>query len=175
VEGRAGRRRPEPSRSGRHAGRSRCDPPGSSFPDRAVRDTFVNGLTDLFADVEQLLAAAGEGDGVIGVSMPAATVAQSFDAARNAWKEAGRTQAPRLVAIARYAVGDFETGRSNVFDYCSVAGDDAANLAANNLSGGAEAITQTVEAFEDLGTDELVLSPGVADLDDVSRLADIVL
>ena len=119
--------------------------------------------------------AAREGEGFIGASMPAEMVAQSFDAARNAWKEAGRTQEPRLVAIAYYAVGDVDKGRSNIWDYYSVAGDDIANLVANNLSGGVEAIKQTVQAFEDIGADELVLGPGVADLDEISRLADIVL
>lgn len=107
--------------------------------------------------------------------MPAEMVAQSFDTARNAWTEAGRTEAPRLVAIAYYAVGDVDKGRSNVWDYYSVAGDDFANLVANNLSGGVEAIKQTVKAFEEIGADELVLGPGIADLDEISRLADIVL
>lgn len=119
--------------------------------------------------------AARESDGFIGGSMPAEMVAQSFDAARNAWTEAGRTEAPRLVAIAYYAIGDVDKGRSNVWDYYSVVGDNFANLVANNLSGGVEAIKQTVKAFEEIGADELVLGPGIADLDEVSRLADIVL
>jgi alkanesulfonate monooxygenase SsuD/methylene tetrahydromethanopterin reductase-like flavin-dependent oxidoreductase (luciferase family) len=118
--------------------------------------------------------AAREGEGFIGGSLPAEMVGQSFDLARKVWKEEGRTEPPRLVAIAYYAVGDIDKGRANIHDYYSAFGDFA-DLVANNLSGGAAAIKQTVKAFEDLGAEELVLGPGVADLDEISRLADIVL
>ncbi len=119
--------------------------------------------------------AAREGDGFIGGSFPAEMVAPSFDAARKAWTEAGRTEAPRLVAIAYYAVGDIEKGRSNVWDYYSFVGEESANFVAANMSGGAEAIKNTVKAFDEIGAEELILGPGVADLDEISRLADIVL
>ena len=119
--------------------------------------------------------AAREGDGFIGASFPAEMVAQSFDAARKAWTEAGRTEPPRLVAIAYFAIGDVDKGRANIWDYYSFGGDDVANIVAAGLSGGVEAIKQTVKAFEDIGAEELVLGPGVADLDEISRLADAVL
>lgn len=38
-----------------------------------------------------------------------------------------------------------------------------------------EAIRERVKAFEDTGIDELVLDPTVGDLEQVDRLADIVL
>jgi hypothetical protein len=50
-----------------------------------------------------------------------------------------------------------------------------ADMVAANLSGGVEAIKNVVKAFEDIGAEELVLGPGVADLDEISRLADTVL
>jgi alkanesulfonate monooxygenase SsuD/methylene tetrahydromethanopterin reductase-like flavin-dependent oxidoreductase (luciferase family) len=119
--------------------------------------------------------AAREGDGFIGASLPAQMVAQSFDAARKAWTEAGRAEAPRLVAIAYFAIGDVDKGRANVRDYYSSAGDEIADLVSGNLSGGVEAVKNTVKAFEDIGTEELVLGSGIDDLDEVSRLADAVL
>jgi alkanesulfonate monooxygenase SsuD/methylene tetrahydromethanopterin reductase-like flavin-dependent oxidoreductase (luciferase family) len=119
--------------------------------------------------------AAREGDGFIGASVPPQMVEQSFDAARKAWTEAGRTEAPRLVAIAYFAIGDVDKGRANVRDYYISAGADVADLVSGNLSGGVEAIKDTVKAFEDIGAEELVLNPGIADLDEVSRLADVVL
>ena len=36
-------------------------------------------------------------------------------------------------------------------------------------------LREAVKRFEALGTDELILSPGTDDLDEVTRLADIVL
>jgi alkanesulfonate monooxygenase SsuD/methylene tetrahydromethanopterin reductase-like flavin-dependent oxidoreductase (luciferase family) len=119
--------------------------------------------------------AAREGDGYIAGAVPPAMVAQSFDAARNAWIEAGRAEAPRLVAVAYFAVGDVDKVRANVRDYYSAAGDEFTDLVAGNVSGGVEAVKNTVKAFEDIGADELVFGPGVADLDEVSRLADAVL
>jgi len=40
---------------------------------------------------------------------------------------------------------------------------------------GPRAIKDTVAAFSDVGADELIFSPGVGDLDEVTRLADTVL
>ncbi|KDN22132.1 LLM class flavin-dependent oxidoreductase [Amycolatopsis rifamycinica] len=122
-----------------------------------------------------LARAAREGDGYIGGSMPVEMVGQSFDAARAAWKEAGREDPPRLVGIAYFALGDVERGRAGVHDYYSFMGDDTASMIAGTLSGGTDAVRATVKAFDELGADELVLNPTVADLDEVSRLADAVL
>jgi alkanesulfonate monooxygenase SsuD/methylene tetrahydromethanopterin reductase-like flavin-dependent oxidoreductase (luciferase family) len=119
--------------------------------------------------------AAREGDGFIGASFPAEMVAQSFDAARKAWTEAGRTETPRLVAIAYFAIGDVDKGRANIWDYYSFGGNEIADMVSANVSGGVDAVKQTVKAFEDIGADELILGPGVDDLDEVSRLADAVL
>lgn len=118
---------------------------------------------------------AREGDGFIGPSLPAEMVAQSFDAARTAWREAGRTENPRLVAIAYFAIGDVDAGRANIWDYYSFGGDEIADMISANVSGGVDTVKQTVKAFEDIGAEELVFSPGVADLDEISRLADTVL
>jgi alkanesulfonate monooxygenase SsuD/methylene tetrahydromethanopterin reductase-like flavin-dependent oxidoreductase (luciferase family) len=119
--------------------------------------------------------AAREGDGFIGASTPVEMVAESFDTARKAWTEAGRAEPPRLVAVAYFAIGDVDTGRAKVRDYYSSMGDDFADMFAANLSGGIEAIKSTVKAFEDIGAEELILIPGVADLDEISRLTDAVL
>jgi alkanesulfonate monooxygenase SsuD/methylene tetrahydromethanopterin reductase-like flavin-dependent oxidoreductase (luciferase family) len=119
--------------------------------------------------------AAREGEGFIGASLPVEMVAQSFDSARRAWTEAGRSEPPRLVAIAYFAVADVDKGRANIHDYYSVSGDDVADLVASSLAGGVAAIKDVVKAFEDTGAEEFILGPGVADLDEISRLADAVL
>jgi alkanesulfonate monooxygenase SsuD/methylene tetrahydromethanopterin reductase-like flavin-dependent oxidoreductase (luciferase family) len=113
------------------------------------------------------------GQGYVGGSMPAPMVAGSFDAARAAWQEAGREGTPRLVAIAYFALGDPDLGRTNAHDYYVFAGEFA-DLVAANVAGTAEAVKAMVASFEEIGADELIFNPTTDDVDEVSRLADIV-
>jgi alkanesulfonate monooxygenase SsuD/methylene tetrahydromethanopterin reductase-like flavin-dependent oxidoreductase (luciferase family) len=115
------------------------------------------------------------GIGYVGGAAPASMVTESFDAARAAWKAAGREGEPRLVAIAYFAVADGEQGRQNVYDYYSIGGDELASFISGAMSAGAEQIRTTVQSFADIGADELILNPAVGDLSEISRLADIVL
>jgi alkanesulfonate monooxygenase SsuD/methylene tetrahydromethanopterin reductase-like flavin-dependent oxidoreductase (luciferase family) len=57
------------------------------------------------------------GQGYIGASLPPEMVAASFDAARGAWREAGRDGSPRLVAITYFAFRDAGVGRESIYDY----------------------------------------------------------
>jgi len=113
------------------------------------------------------------GEGYIGGSVPAPMVAPAFDAARQAWTRAGREGAPRLVALAYYALGDGESGKRNVHDYYSVTGEFA-DLVAANVSDTPEKVRAAIAAFEEIGADELILNPATDDIDDLDRLADIV-
>jgi alkanesulfonate monooxygenase SsuD/methylene tetrahydromethanopterin reductase-like flavin-dependent oxidoreductase (luciferase family) len=117
---------------------------------------------------------AKHGIGYVGASFPAAMVAGTFDAARAAWKQAGRDGEPKLTAIAYFAFDDFEAGRGNVYDYYSVAGDQIASMVADNTSFGADRVRETMKAFEALGADELIFNPTVPDLGQVSKLAEVV-
>ncbi|WP_217561292.1 LLM class flavin-dependent oxidoreductase [Streptomyces sp. GbtcB6] len=118
---------------------------------------------------------ARSGRGYIGASLPVGMVAGAFDGVRAAWKEAGRQGAPYLVAIAYYAIADAEGGRANVHDYYSSAGTDVAGLITSTVSGGADAVKATVEGFKAIGADELILNPTNDDLDEIQRVAEIVL
>ncbi|HEY3611538.1 MAG TPA: LLM class flavin-dependent oxidoreductase [Pseudonocardiaceae bacterium] len=111
------------------------------------------------------------GQGYVGGSVPPSMVAESFDAARAAWREAGRDGAPHLVAVAYFAFADGDTGRSNVHDYYSFLGEDTANFFGSNVSVGADAIKETIAAFEAIGADELVFNPTLTDLDEIGKLA----
>jgi alkanesulfonate monooxygenase SsuD/methylene tetrahydromethanopterin reductase-like flavin-dependent oxidoreductase (luciferase family) len=114
------------------------------------------------------------GQGYIGGSVPPEWVAGPFEQARSAWKDAGRSGEPRLVAIAYFALGDADKGRANVHDYYSVMGEFADQVAAG-VSGTPGAVRATVAGFADLGADELVFNPGTDDIDEIDRLADVVL
>jgi alkanesulfonate monooxygenase SsuD/methylene tetrahydromethanopterin reductase-like flavin-dependent oxidoreductase (luciferase family) len=113
------------------------------------------------------------GQGYIGGSLPPESVADYFEQARSAWKDAGRSGEPRLVAIAYFALGDADRGRANVHDYYS--GTEFADQIAAGVSGTPDAVRATVAGFADLGADELIFNPGTDDIDEIDRLAGVVL
>lgn len=114
------------------------------------------------------------GQGYVGGSLPAAAVSGMFQQARSAWAKAGRQGSPRLIAIAYFALGDTDTARSNIRDYYSVTPEFADAVASAVLVSRA-AIKDAVKAFEDIGSDELIISPALDDVQEVERLAEIVL
>jgi alkanesulfonate monooxygenase SsuD/methylene tetrahydromethanopterin reductase-like flavin-dependent oxidoreductase (luciferase family) len=115
------------------------------------------------------------GEGYIGGSLPAAMCGPMFDAARNAWSEAGREGSPRLIALVYYALGDGEAGKANVYDYYNVEGaGDFAGLASGALCDTPAKVKEAISAFGDLGIDEILFNTGTDDIDDVKRLAEIV-
>ncbi|MGH3253059.1 MAG: LLM class flavin-dependent oxidoreductase [Trebonia sp.] len=113
------------------------------------------------------------GEGYIGGSVPAPMAAPAFDSARDAWRRAGREGAPRLVALAYFALGDSDKGRQNVHDYYSVAGDFA-NIVAGAVCDSPAKVKDTISAFADIGVDEISFNSGTDDVDEVKRLADAV-
>jgi alkanesulfonate monooxygenase SsuD/methylene tetrahydromethanopterin reductase-like flavin-dependent oxidoreductase (luciferase family) len=93
---------------------------------------------------------------------------------RDAWSASDRKGEPRVVALAYFSVGEEEESTRNLLDYYGFLGDMAKGLAGFTPRT-PEAIRERVKAFEDVGIDELVLDPTVASLDQVDKLADIVL
>jgi alkanesulfonate monooxygenase SsuD/methylene tetrahydromethanopterin reductase-like flavin-dependent oxidoreductase (luciferase family) len=115
------------------------------------------------------------GEGYIGGSFPAALVAPSFETARQAWRQAGRDGEPRLVALAYFSLVDAEHGRANVHDYYSGRSSEMADLVAGGVATSAEEVKKVVAAFADLGVDDIVLNPATAALDEIERVADVIL
>jgi alkanesulfonate monooxygenase SsuD/methylene tetrahydromethanopterin reductase-like flavin-dependent oxidoreductase (luciferase family) len=95
---------------------------------------------------------------------------------RAAWKEAGRAGEPRLAALAYYSLGDEVEADSlaALRDYYGFLPDYVEYIARGALRTEA-AIRDAVRAFDDIGMTELYLDPTVARLDQVDRLADVVL
>jgi alkanesulfonate monooxygenase SsuD/methylene tetrahydromethanopterin reductase-like flavin-dependent oxidoreductase (luciferase family) len=93
---------------------------------------------------------------------------------REAWREGGREGDPHLVALAYFSVGEEEESRKNLLDYYGFLGDMAQAIA-EFTPRTPEAIRERVKAFEDVGFDELILDPTVPSLEQVDRLADVVL
>jgi alkanesulfonate monooxygenase SsuD/methylene tetrahydromethanopterin reductase-like flavin-dependent oxidoreductase (luciferase family) len=115
------------------------------------------------------------GQGFIGGSFAPEMVAGSFDAARDAWRKAGREGSPRLVAIAYFTFSGADEGRAHAYHYYRAFGDEIAAMIAAGVRTDARAVKEGVRAFADLGADELILHPESDNLDEVSRLAETVL
>ncbi len=115
------------------------------------------------------------GEGYVAGALPAATIEPIFSAARQAWRDAKREGSPRLVAIAYYVFGDEQQGRANIRDYYEATGTEFADSQAQSVHAGADAVRAAVESFDAIGADELILHPAVADIDEVSKLAEAVL
>lgn len=115
------------------------------------------------------------GTGYIGASFPAEMAAQPFDAARAAWRKAGREGMPRLVAVAYFVFGDIEQGRANVRDYYSSADEQTIDIINSGICAGPDAVRAAVKAHAELGVDEIIFNSALADIGEMERLADIVL
>lgn len=98
---------------------------------------------------------------------------ECFRLAEKSWQQGGRSGKPRLVADAYYGLGPNAAARSSeyILDYHAPLGPMAQQMARFVLST-PEAVRASIQAFADLGTDELVLMPCIPELDQVQRLAD---
>lgn len=93
-----------------------------------------------------------------------------------AWKDSGRDGDPRIVALSYFALGDKaeEGAASYILDYYAFTGPWAEKMA-QAVPKMPEALRETVRMFEDVGVDELIFDPTIADLEQVDLLAEAVL
>lgn len=107
---------------------------------------------------------------------PPAQVGPFADRVRAAWSEAGRAGEPRLAALNYFSLGDHaeEDSRSYLRRYYGCVGEYAEMIADGALRS-ADAIRDAVRGFEDAGVTELIFDPTTASLDQIDRLADLVL
>jgi len=100
---------------------------------------------------------------------------QLYEIAEASWQAAGRSGRPRFVGTLYYALGPDaqEQVRAYILDYYGYFGAAAEQMAAT-FPASPEAVREKIQAFRDVGVDELVFWPSVADLDQLERLADLV-
>ena len=115
------------------------------------------------------------GDGFISGGVPdPGQVRQMFDHAEESWRAAGREGRPRLVATLYYALGpNAERGGDYIRDYYGYFGPAADDMA-RSIPSSPEAVEGLIRGFGEVGADEVVCWPTVAQLDQVDRLADLV-
>jgi alkanesulfonate monooxygenase SsuD/methylene tetrahydromethanopterin reductase-like flavin-dependent oxidoreductase (luciferase family) len=96
---------------------------------------------------------------------------QGFRAAEHVWHAAGRAGKPRLVGCVYYALGpEAQTRGGNYIHHYY--GTEWGPMVIQSMPVTPEAIKDMRKAFTDIGTDELMFWPALADLDQIDRLED---
>jgi alkanesulfonate monooxygenase SsuD/methylene tetrahydromethanopterin reductase-like flavin-dependent oxidoreductase (luciferase family) len=98
--------------------------------------------------------------------------AAAFD---QAWKDAGRPAKPRKLALAYYALGEeaVQETTATIKRYYAWLGPYADQIAAG-IASSPQMVKGYVEGFRESGCDEVILAPGSARLDQISRLAEAI-
>jgi len=93
---------------------------------------------------------------------------------RAAYGEAGGTGTPRVVCLTYFGLGDHEAKAiRQLLAYFAVLAERAERVAKSAVRT-AEDVRTRIEAFREIGADELIFSPSFPDLDQVELLADAV-
>lgn len=100
---------------------------------------------------------------------------QGYQVAQEAWKAAGRPGKPRFVGGMYWSLGPNAAERAGAYirHYYSFLGPMADQIA-NSVPSSPEALKGAIQAFADIGMDELILWPCIPDLDQVDRLVDML-
>jgi len=114
-------------------------------------------------------------DGFISGGIPnPEQVRQMFDLVEEAWRTEGREGRPRFVSCFYYALGpNAERGGDYIRDYYSYFGPGADDMA-RSIPSSPEVIQSLIQSLGDVGADEVICWPTVAELDQVDRLAELV-
>jgi alkanesulfonate monooxygenase SsuD/methylene tetrahydromethanopterin reductase-like flavin-dependent oxidoreductase (luciferase family) len=93
---------------------------------------------------------------------------------RAAWSEAGRDGEPRMLAIAYYSLGENaeENARRDLAHYYEWLGEQVVELIVAAAATDAEAVRSYIQAYEDVGCDELTFFPCSSDPEQVDLLAE---
>ncbi|WP_430790339.1 LLM class flavin-dependent oxidoreductase [Actinoplanes sp. G11-F43] len=120
--------------------------------------------------------AATHASGWIAGGSSASSYGDLAERARQAWRDAGRTDPPRLVAIANVALGRSAADRAGRFllDYYGFLGWKA-ELAVKSLITEVGQLREFTDAYRAVGCDELILFPCVPEPEHVDVLAEAVL
>jgi alkanesulfonate monooxygenase SsuD/methylene tetrahydromethanopterin reductase-like flavin-dependent oxidoreductase (luciferase family) len=105
---------------------------------------------------------------------PPEIVAPIVERITKGWADAGREGEPRLAQLSYYALGADDDSRAFLKDYYRYRGEFAEETAEFAVRTPA-AVRDVVSAFEDLGMTEFYFEPTTGSLDQVDRLAELVL
>ena len=116
-------------------------------------------------------------DGYVHGGGPPRAFARAADKARAAWRDAGASRQALLLAQGYFALGseaEHEIGRRYMRNYYAFLGPFAERIASELLTT-PQAIAQFMRGYAEAGCDELVLFPALADIEQIDRLAEILI
>lgn len=115
------------------------------------------------------------GDGFISGGVPdPGQVRQMFDVAEESWRAEGREGRPRLVASLYYALGpNADRGGDYIRDYYSFFGPAADDMA-RSIPSTPETVSNLIQGFGEVGADEVICWPTIAELEQLDLLAEVV-
>ncbi len=121
--------------------------------------------------------AARFGEGWIAGGSGPQIFAESAAKVREAWSRAGRDGEPRLVGLAYFSLGESaeSDARAYLGDYYAWLGDEVAEMIVAAAVKDEEQVHGLLDAYEDVGCDELILFPCSADAAQVDLLAEAAL
>ena len=100
---------------------------------------------------------------------------RQYEIAEEAWRAEGRPGRPRFVGNAWYVLGPGALDRAAPFVRANQAFRGAlAEELARSVPASPQAIKDVIAGYADVGMDELILKPCLADLDQVDRLAELL-
>lgn len=100
-------------------------------------------------------------------------LADGAEKARQAFREAGREEPPRIGALIYFALGEEaeETARRDLTHYYAWLGEETANMIASSAATDEDTVKSYMEAFESAGCDEAIFFPTSSDPEQVDLLA----
>jgi alkanesulfonate monooxygenase SsuD/methylene tetrahydromethanopterin reductase-like flavin-dependent oxidoreductase (luciferase family) len=103
--------------------------------------------------------------------------AAAFEALQAEWSAAGRSSAPRTMALLYYALGDRAEAlaREDLADYYSFLGPEVADMIVQSAATDEETVQRALQGFEQVGCDEVICFPTGIDPEQVDLLAAAVL
>jgi alkanesulfonate monooxygenase SsuD/methylene tetrahydromethanopterin reductase-like flavin-dependent oxidoreductase (luciferase family) len=146
--------------------------PASPTPTREQRVPILFGGTSQ-KTVERVLT---WGAGWTAGGSQAAQAGPFAERIRSAWSAAGRSGEPRLAALAYFSLGDDaeEASRRYLLDYYRFTGDFASRIA-ESAHRSISQVRDAAKQFEEAGFTEFYFDPTAATLDQIDRLAEVVL
>ncbi len=115
------------------------------------------------------------GSGWTAGGAPPDAVAPMVERVQSAWTDAGRDGRARIVALVYFSLGDtLDDSRRYLLDYYEPAGPEAAEMIAGSALRSVGSITGALEAYAQVGVDELILDPTVSRPEQVDLLAEAV-
>ena len=115
------------------------------------------------------------GDGFIVGGAGPQMAQQGYKVAEESWKAAGRTGKPRLVGCFYYALGSDpkERGGAYLRNYYGFMGPRVDTMI-NNLPITVDAIKERIQAYADIGADEVIMWPCTPGLEQLDQLAALI-